>query len=191
MAAPTNTTSVAHNQSDEEIVALVRTGDTDRYAEIIRRYQKKLLRYVTYLIGDEQLAADAAQEAFIKAYVNLHSFNLHQNFSSWLYRIAHNQAINLVTKFKPHPMVTEAFTADSGVDLEDAYIKKELQQQLRQCIETIPLMYKEPLVLFFLEEKSYEEISDILRLPTNTVGTRINRAKQLVKKLCQKNQPNT
>lgn len=172
--------------SDEAIVEIVRTKDKNIFAEIIHRYEQKLLRYALYLVNDEQLAADAVQEGFIKAYVNLHSFNVKKKFSSWLYRIIHNQAINLIHKNKQHFSIEEGLEIDSEINLEDDLIKKELKAHLHNCINQMPILYKEPLTLYFLEEKSYEEISDILRIPIGTVGTRINRAKHLVKKLCQK-----
>lgn len=172
--------------SDEQIVEIVRNKDKNRYAEIIHRYEKKLLRYAIYLITDEQLAADAVQEGFIKAYINLHSFNVSLRFSSWLYRIVHNEAMNLVRANHHDVMIDEALNIDSQIHVEDAFIKKELQNRVDHCLQQMSLLYKEPLVLFFLEEKTYQEISDILRIPIGTVGTRINRAKQLVRKICQK-----
>jgi len=75
---------------------------------------------------------------------------------------------------------------ESGVNLEEELIKKELQAHARYCLSRMPLIYREALSLYFLEERSYEEISDILRIPIGTVGTRINRAKVLMKKICQK-----
>ncbi len=174
------------NYSDNEVVELVKKKDKNLYAEIIRRYEKKLLRYATYLVNDEQLAADAVQEGFIKAYVNLRSFNQKLQFTSWIYRIVHNQAINLLSKNKRNLVIEEALDFDSNIDLEDALIKKELREHLHHCLNQMSLLYKEPLVLFFLEEKSYEEISDVLRIPIGTVGTRINRAKHIVRKICQK-----
>ena len=174
--------------SDNEIVEFVKNKDKNLYAEIISRYEKKLLRYANYLVNDEQLAADAVQEGFIKAYVNLHSFNIKLQFSSWLYRIVHNQAMNLLVKNKQNLVIDEALDIDSKINLEDDLIKKELQSHLYHCLNQMNLLYKEPLVLFFLEEKTYEEISDVLRIPIGTVGTRINRAKHIVRKLCQKKQ---
>ncbi len=174
------------NFSDNEVVELVKKEDKNLYAEIIRRYEKKLLRYATYLVNDEQLAADAVQEAFIKAYVNLRSFNPKLKFSSWIYRIVHNQAMNLIASAKNNLVIEEALDVDSTIDLEDALIKKELTEHLQHCLQKMSLLYKVPLVLFYLEEKSYEEISDVLRIPIGTVGTRINRAKHLVRNICQK-----
>lgn len=174
------------NLSDEQLVEIVRNQDKNLYAQVIHRYEKKLLRYATYLVNDEHLAADVVQEAFIKAYINLNSFNLKLKFSSWLYRIVHNVAISLVIKNKKNLSLDDFHDLDSKINLEDELIKKELQEHLYQCLEQMSLIYKEPLILFFLEEKSYEEISDVLHLPVGTVGTRINRAKHIVRKLCQK-----
>lgn len=173
-------------RSDEQLVKCVCTGEIDHYAVLIRRYQQKLLRYATNLTGDEQLAADAVQEAFIRAFANLKSFNQKLTFSSWIYRIVHNQAINLIHKNTQHTLIDEAVAIDSGVNLEDALIHQELLVHLHRCIEQMPLIYKAPLTLYFLEEKKYEEISDILRIPMGTVAIRIRRAKAIVKTLCQK-----
>jgi RNA polymerase sigma-70 factor (ECF subfamily) len=80
----------------------------------------------------------------------------------------------------------EQMDFDSGINVEDEFIKSELVSQAHNCLARMPVLYKEPLSLFYLEEKSYEEISDILRIPIGTVGTRVNRAKGMMKKLCQK-----
>lgn len=172
--------------SDEQLVGFVCSGELDRYELIIRRYQQKLLRYALYLTNDEQLAADIVQEAFIKAYVNLNSFNQHLTFSSWMYRIVHNQAMNAVHKNRQHVSIDEVMHLESNDNLEDEYIRQELSAHLHHCIEQMPILYKAPLTLYFLEEKTYVEISDILRIPIGTVGTRINRAKSMMRKVCQK-----
>lgn len=171
---------------DEKIVEIVRSKNKEYYAEIIRRYQNKLMRYATTIIGDEERAKDAAQEGFIKAYVNLNSFDTKKKFSSWIYRIVHNESVNLLSKHKNLVQMTDDIDFDSGINVEDEFIIKELITQAHHCLEQMPILYKEPLSLFYLEEKSYEEISDILRIPIGTVGTRVNRAKGMMKILCQK-----
>jgi len=75
---------------------------------------------------------------------------------------------------------------DSGVDIEDDLIKKQIVEHTKSCLSKLPEIYAEPLILYYLEEKKYEEISDILRLPVGTIGTRINRAKKTMKRICQK-----
>ena len=173
--------------SDSDVVKIVRTRDKELYAEIIKRYQKKLMRYASYIMGDMQMAADVVQEAFIKAYINLNGFDAKKKFSSWMYRIVHNEAMNMLSKHKKQVPMNDDVEYESGVDLEDEFIKSELISRTHHCLEQMPIIYKEPLSLFYLEEKSYEEISDILRIPMGTVGTRVNRAKAIMKKLCQKN----
>lgn len=172
--------------SDEKIVEIVRSKNKEAYAEIIKRYQKKLIRYAGYILGDEDKGADVVQEGFIKAYINLYGFNTEKKFSSWIYRIVHNEAMNMLGKDKKQQPMYEQVEFDSGINFEDDFIKKELISRTHHCLELMPVIYKEPLSLYYLEEKSYEEISDILRIPVGTVGTRINRARGIMKKLCQK-----
>lgn len=174
--------------SDEEVIEIVRSSNKEMYAEIIKRYQDKLMRYASNIMGDDHKGADVVQEGLIKAYVNLHSFDTKKKFSSWVYRIVHNEAMNMLHKQKKHQTIGDKMEFASGVDLEAEFVKKELMTHTHRCLEQMPLIYKEPLSLFYLEEKSYEEISDILRIPIGTVGTRVSRAKGIMKALCQKQQ---
>jgi len=171
--------------TDEQIVEIVRTKDKELYLEIVIRYQKKLLRYAENLIQDKPKVEDAVQESFIKAFINLNSFDLKMKFSSWIYRIVHNQVMNTFNKNKREMPLLDNIDFDSGHNLELDLSKKEIQERVNKCINKISVMYSEPLSLYYIEEKSYEEISDILRLPVGTVGTRINRAKAMMKKICQ------
>ncbi len=172
--------------TDEQIVEIVRTKDHDVFAYIIHRYEKKLLRYATYLINDEHMASDAVQESFIKAYINLRSFDLSKKFSSWMYRIVHNEAMNIVGKQKQYMPLDTALDIHDDIDIEDVLVKKELIEHVQDCVNKMPILYKAPLTLFFLEDRSYEDISDILRIPMGTVATRINRAKSMMRSICQK-----
>ncbi len=173
--------------TDEEIIEKVRTSNQDLYALIIDRYQKKLVRYVNNLIKNEDKAIDVVQESFIKAYVNLNSFNIEKKFSSWIYRIAHNQAINLAKKYQKETPLLEDWDFKSDDDIEKDFEEKETIEKVEKCLKNIPLLYSEPLSLYYIDEKSYDEISDILRIPMGTVATRINRAKKIMKNICQKN----
>ncbi len=172
--------------SDERIVELIRKKDKELFVHIIKRYQDKLMRYANYLLGDEHKAADVVQESFIKTYINLNGFDTKKKFSSYIYRIVHNEAINLIHKEKKQVSLYEGIDFESGIDIEDEFIKKELTDRTHNCLGKMPVIYGEPLSLYFMEEKSYEEISDILRIPMGTVATRINRAKVIMKKICQK-----
>lgn len=171
--------------SDEEIIIAVRAQDKERYAEIIRRYGSKLYSYARYLMKDEHDAQDVVQQTFIKAYVNLNGFDTRKKFSSWIYRIAHNEAMNMLGKEKNKSALDEHIDLKSEVDLEDELVKKELVSKAHHCLSQIPVLYREPLSLYYLDEKSYEEISDIMRIPVSTVGVRIRRAKAIMYTLCQ------
>ena len=88
------------NLSDEKLAELVCNQDQELYRTLVKRYQEKLLRYANYFVRDEDKAADIVQSAFIKAFINLKGFNVKKKFSSWLYRIVHNEAINFIKKYK-------------------------------------------------------------------------------------------
>lgn len=173
--------------SDEEIVEQVRTSDQNLYAIIVDRYQKKLVRYANNLVKNESKAIDIVQESFIKAFIDLNSFDTKKKFSSWIYRIVHNQAINVVKKYNKETPLPENLDFTSDDDIEKDFEQKELAETVEKCIGDIPLLYSEPLSLYYLDEKSYEEISDILKIPMGTVATRISRAKKMMKNICQKN----
>lgn len=177
----------SHEISDEALVVEIRIKDKERYVELVKRYQGKLLRYAAYLVHDEQKALDIVQDSFIKAYINLNGFDAKKKFSSWLYRIVHNQAMNYVKKYRKEVPILEDMDYQSNENIEESYIKKEIQQQAQGCLREMPVLYSEPLALYYLDGKSYDEISDILRIPMGTVATRMNRGKVLMKKLCQRN----
>lgn len=172
--------------TDEQLVQIITTKDHELFRELMNRYEDKLLRYAKYLIKDNDQAADIVQESFIKAFINLNSFNIKMKFSSWIYRIVHNQAINMAKKRNKELPLLENMDFDSGQNLEINLNKKEIKARVNKCISQMSIIYSEPLSLYYLEDKSYEEISDILQLPVGTVGTRINRAKAIMKNICQK-----
>ncbi len=173
--------------TDEEIVIKTRSVDSGFYAVIMERYQDKLLRYASNLVKDEDKAADIVQAAFIKAYINLNGFDTKKKFSSWVYRIVHNEAINFIEKFKKEIAIPENIDFKSEEDIEKNFEQKETIIKVQECLKKMPVMYAEPLTLYYIEEKSYKDISDILRIPMGTVATRISQAKILMKKICQKN----
>ena len=176
--------------SDEEVVEITRIKNKEAYAEIIKRYQGKLMRYAKYLVSDDERASDAVQDAFIKAYINLNSFDTKRKFSSWIYRIVHNETMNLMNKHKKEKPFFENIDFDSGINIEEEYTQNEVRKMVKNCLEEMSLLYREPLSLYYLEEKSYKEISDILRIPIGTVGTRINRAKLIMRQICQRKKIN-
>ena len=174
--------------SDEELVEIVRSEDQEKYEILVIRYQEKLMRYAAYLIGDQDIASDAVQNAFIKAFINLKSFNTDKKFSSWIYRITHNEAINLVKKDQKLQSWDDEqwLKVASGDDIEAAYTKKQMKIAIEASLNQLPIEYRSPLALYYLDDRSYSEISDILRIPIGTVGTRINRGKKMLYKIYRK-----
>lgn len=178
---------IYENMKDEDIVEKVRTSDRELYAFIIKRYQNKLLRYANNLIRNEEKAVDIVQESFIKAFINLNNFDTKKKFSSWIYRIVHNEALNQIKKYKMETPLLEDWDFTSEEDIEKDFIKKEEVEKVELCLKDLPLLYSEPLSLYYIDEKSYEEISDILKIPMGTVAIRISRAKKIMRNICLKN----
>jgi RNA polymerase sigma-70 factor (ECF subfamily) len=174
---------------DEDLIQQVYQNQ-ELYGEVVKRYQNKLQRYVTHLGASKEEAQDVVQDTFIKAFTNLHSFNLSLQFSSWIYRIAHNEAVNLFKKESKYQKFSFSDwlmeVLPSTVDVEAEITQKIDLEQLKKQLNQLDLKYKDVLVLYYLEEKKYTEISNILKIPTSTVGIRLKRAKEQFKKLCQK-----
>ncbi|OGI25904.1 MAG: hypothetical protein A3J76_05085 [Candidatus Moranbacteria bacterium RBG_13_45_13] len=171
--------------------------DQDFFSCLVDRYSEKLTRYIMRISAStREDAEDLLQEIFVKAYRNLNDFDLNLKFSSWIYRIAHNQVISHWRKTKTRPQVIKfeadedflKFIADEG-DLALDTERKFAGEEVRRMLGKLDNKYKEVLVLKFLEQKDYKEISDILRKPLGTVATLINRAKKHLRKIVEKNNP--
>jgi RNA polymerase sigma-70 factor, ECF subfamily len=153
------------------------------YGTVIARYEHTLKRYVRRLLGSQQHAVDdVLQEVFMKAYVNLNDYDSTRPFSPWIYRIAHNEAISFLRKTKSEPHIVSgedaALMLERVADLDDpdqALLRSRNQGDIHKALASLEQKYRDVLVLRYLEEKSYDEISDILHLPPGTVATLINR----------------
>ncbi len=174
--------------TDEEIAARVQRGDIDSFGMLMERYQQKMARYARKFLFEGEDIDDLVQDTFIKAYANIKSFDTSRKFSSWLYRIAHNEFINAIKKktrsrlmaidfdtVLPHLHAKE--TADSDIHRE------ELQLMLDSSMAKLKPKYREPLVLYYIEEMDYKEIADVLKIPVSTVGIRLKRGKEQLKRL--------
>jgi RNA polymerase sigma-70 factor (ECF subfamily) len=171
--------------SDEELVLYIQRHAGAGFEEVIDRYQDKLLRYVATLCRDRDRTQDVVQETFISAYQNINSFNTNRKFSSWIYRIAHNKAINEWRKNKNQislSTITEAEGKYNATEISKEIDQKQVHLRVKYLISVLPEKYREPLVLRHFEEKSYEEISDILKIPKSTVGVRIKRGVAIIKR---------
>lgn len=160
--------------------------NVEYFGYLVDRYEKKLLYYILRISSlSQEEAEEVLQEVFVKVWQNINGFDGSLKFSSWIYRIAHNETISAYRKLKSRGLTDtteyqeEIFDlAPSKVDLPSEYDQQMNAGLVRKILESMDEKYREVLVLFFLEELSYEEISDILKKPVGTVGTIINRAKK-------------
>ena len=172
--------------TDEQLVALA--IEDDRYFEtIVERYEKKLQYYIMRFINCSAAdAEDIIQDVFVNAYRNLNGFDTSLKFSSWVYRIAHNEAINHLRRITARPAVVmddERFEAlASELNVEHEVGQSMERERIREAIGRLDEKYREAIVLRYLEDKSYEEISDILRKPLGSVSSLITRAKRILAK---------
>lgn len=183
---------------DHSLLEATRTGDEAAEAafnELVRRYRNQITNYVYRMLEDYDRAVDLAQETFIRVFKNADRYQATYSFSTYIYRIAHNLAISEIRQRKRRrwiPLPTFFSDKDSEeVEVElpdkrqrpadDAMIDDERRKAVSRAIASLPEKYRAPLVLCDIEEKSYEEISEILALPTGTVKSRINRARNLLK----------
>jgi RNA polymerase sigma-70 factor (ECF subfamily) len=182
-----------HNATDQELVAKA-IENKQAFASIVLRYEAPLMRYIIRLGCKESCAAeDLLQEIFIKVYVHLNEYDPFLQFSSWIYRIAHNEIVTHFRKEKRRPSV---LTKDEvlflfqniadDVDLNAKERQKHAPQEIQVALDRLEPKYRDVLVLQFFEEKSYEEISDILLIPQGSVATLINRAKKKIKVYLEK-----
>lgn len=175
--------------SDEQLVEIIRNSNQECYSFLIDRYEVKIRSYIKRLTSNSLEVDDLVQQTFVNVFINLKSFNLDHKFSSWIYRIAHNIAINWLKKKKINIFLGQddflASSLKAEIDIHRDLIVKEDSLAIISIINSLPDKFKEPIILFYIEEKSYDEISEILRKPKNTVGTLISRAKLLLKKKLQ------
>lgn len=180
-------------EKDSELIRKAKQGDTKAYDELLSKYKGSVYNLVFRMVRDKQEAEDLTQEAFIKAFKSLVSFNEDYAFSTWLYKIATNNCIDFFRKRK-----LQTYSLDKPIKYKDSEIQQELPdpdlnpekrilarertQIIQEAINTLPEKYHTAIVLRHQEEKSYEEIAQILELPLGTVKARIFRAREMLNK---------
>ncbi len=179
-------------KTDQEIVALARAGHEAAYRELIRRYERPLFSLLFRMVRDRELAEDLAQETFIKVLNAIESYRPEYKFSSWIFKIANNAAIDhlrrreldtLSLEGSPHAETADAIEATAlqiGARQEsplDEVAARELGGQIEAAIAQLRPEYRSCILLRHVEGRAYEEIAEILSLPLGTVKTYIHRAR--------------
>ncbi|MFD1850091.1 RNA polymerase sigma factor SigW [Oceanobacillus bengalensis] len=177
----------------KEKIKQVKKGDQAAYSDIVGFYQNKIYQHCYRMLGNAHEAEDMAQEAFIRAYVNIDSFDDRRKFSTWLYRIATNLSIDRIRKRKPDYFLDAEVKGTDGLDMYSQISTEdrspveevenlELKRYIHNEISQLPPKYRSIIILRYLEEFSLQEISDILDIPLGTVKTRIHRGREALRK---------
>ncbi|MGC5327667.1 RNA polymerase sigma factor [Brevibacillus sp. SYSU BS000544] len=159
-------------------------GNKQAYAHLINKYKDKIYYLLVRMGEPPQDAQDVAQECFIKAYHYLHSYDQSRKFSSWLYRIAINHCLDLKRRKSKtvnlHIELEENTIAETKSP-ETIYLTNESKTELSVLVNSLPENYRLVLLLRYIDDLTYKEISEICKLSVNTVQVRLHRAKQMLR----------
>ena len=173
--------------SDADLIRSVISGNKDNFQILMERYQQKIFAYLyRFLYQNREAAEDVTQSVFLKVYQNLASVNLDLPLQPWIYRIAHNEAANhirTISRKKESQFEDSQWENLSDGSNSDELVKKEDQQLVQKTLQKLKPKYREVIVLHYFEEKSYEEIAQILDSSTNSVGTLLRRGRQQMQTL--------
>lgn len=174
-------------RTDEQIVERVQAGEKDEFAVIIDRYERPLRAYAARITNNPEVVEDIVQDSFIKAYRDICSFDIKRKFSSWMYRIVHNESVSHIRRSKTFVQFEDipeiADERNLAKEIEQKIDTKNDAVKLAEALSEIDPKYREAIYLRFFEDKDYDEIAEILRIPIGTVGTLIARGKQKLKEI--------
>ena len=177
--------------TDEDLVTAVLEGDRDRFGELIDRYQGRLVNYLFRLLRNADDAHDLAQEVFVKVYQVLDRFDPHYKFSTWLFRVAQNAAIDQIRRRRLKVVsLRQEDDEGEGRDWElpspergpyGELRNRERGDAIQEAIETLPWEYRELILLRHFGELPYEEIARMKEMPLGTVKNKLFRGRQMLK----------
>lgn len=178
------------NDTDEKIIQDIRGGNPRRYGALVDRHKDRAMTLAVRLTGDREEAEELVQDAFVRAYNNLEQFRGEAKFGTWFYRILYNLCMTRVTRRRPkvdtldvhdeHVSHSLALISEDSLTLERME-ETELQEMIALAIENLPEKYKTPVTLFYVQEMSYDEIAEVLKLPVGTVKTNLFRGRSLLR----------
>jgi RNA polymerase sigma-70 factor (ECF subfamily) len=176
--------------ADRELVASAARGMEGGFEELVRRYQRPISAYVYRMVGDYEVALDLTQEIFIKIYGSLSRYRPEFKFSTWIYKIAHNAAIDHLrrTAGRERSLVTgrESDCYDlpiesQGLSPEQQSEREERRIEIEAVVRSLPTAYRELVVLRHSQDLTYEEIVEVTGLPLGTVKNRLFRAREMMR----------
>lgn len=182
--------TISSISTDLELVNSAISGKEDSFEELVRRYQRPITGYVFRMLGNYDSALDVTQEVFIKVYNSLTKYNAEYKFSTWLYRIAHNAAIDYLRRNSQFSQSLETENADGTYQLqlessapspEKERERSEWRVEINNVVKCLPTTYRELIVLRHSQDLSYDEIADVTGLPLGTVKNRLFRAREMMR----------
>jgi RNA polymerase sigma-70 factor (ECF subfamily) len=173
---------LADGDSDQIIVGQVVSGQKDLFRLLVRRYERPVYGMGMGFFRNAEDAGDFTQEVFLKVYRNLSRFEGRSRFSTWLYKIAYNTAVNGVNRRKEYQsLAQEEEQAIDGDTPERALIRSAAREAVRESLAELPERYRVCIDLFFFYDRSYQEIEAITGFPVNTIKSHVFRAKKILK----------
>lgn len=172
-------------QTDDALMGRVRGGDEEAFAEIVDRYKDSLTNYLTHLVRSRERAEDVAQDAFVRLYRHAAQYKEQERLGPYLFRIATNLVVTEARRQKRWSLLLprlHASTKQSAPPADAPVLADEIQRQVTEALERLPVKYRAPLVLFEIEEWSYEAIANALEIRSGTVKSRISRARELMRR---------
>lgn len=171
--------------TDDALMERVRGGDEDAFGTIVDRYKDSLVNYLTHLVRSRERAEEVAQDAFVRLYRSASQYKEQERLGPYLFRIATNLVVTEARRQKRWTLLLPRLHASSRTSAPPAdapVLADEIQRQVHAALERLPVKYRAPLVLFELEEWSYEEIGKALEIRSGTVKSRISRARDLMRR---------
>ncbi|HSK64005.1 MAG TPA: sigma-70 family RNA polymerase sigma factor, partial [Pyrinomonadaceae bacterium] len=176
--------------SDRELVAIAVDGFDGSFEELVRRYQRPIAAYVYRMVGNYESALDLTQEIFIKVYNSLSRYRAEFKFSTWIYKIAHNAAVDHLRRSSTREQSLVAGTESDSYELpiesanltpEQESERKERRGEIESVVRALPANYRELIILRHSQDLSYEEIVEVTGLPLGTVKNRLFRAREMMR----------
>jgi RNA polymerase sigma-70 factor (ECF subfamily) len=163
---------------EQAVIERVLGGDAEAYGELLERYQPGLVYHCAAMVHDGDVANDMAQEACIKAFMQLKRYKPEYRFSTWLYKIATNTCLDYL-KRQHHLSLDDVpeQTSSQATPHEQAEADDNARR-VQEAVKRLPVRYQTVISLYYWQERSYEEIAEIMNAPLNTVRTWIRRAKE-------------
>lgn len=175
---------------EQDLIRAAQSGDRDALVSLLREIETHVYRTAYYILGNEQDAMDASQEALLRIYTKIDSYEQKALFKTWVQRIVTNICIDKFRRAKPTVSIEEhnmVFSSKAS-DVEDEVLSAYVAQDIREAIEQLPEHHKAVVVLRYLQDFSYNEIADSLNLPLNTVKSYLYRARQQLQTMLQEYQ---